>query len=173
MGVELRLVDCASHHRKATESSKSTLPAGQWVFHDVAIALMSGHFFCLSQTGPLSGTDRVKKGGSYMCHKVKEETLFLCFLCLIRSARSSSLNAAGQMWAHLLWSVESLCCEWEKKNTKFLVSRICFSLANTESRQQLRWHQDFWGEEGKRAVDLPSPQPISCRRAFWVSQHAQ
>lgn len=32
------------------------------------------------QTGPPSGTDKVKKGGSYMCHKVKRNTTsIVCF----------------------------------------------------------------------------------------------
>lgn len=45
----------------------------------------------LSQTGPPSGTDKVKKGGSYMCHKVKKTTTST-FSCLLYSRFNQNIK---------------------------------------------------------------------------------
>ena len=70
MGVDLRLVDCAPHGRAATQPGKNNVKSNflSFIVRSSVFALLSAALF---QTGPPSGTDRVKKGGSYMCHKVK------------------------------------------------------------------------------------------------------
>lgn len=68
--MDLRLVDGASHHRATEQPSKNrfTLRFLKSV-RFVSAAHPPLRFF---QKGPPSGNDKVKKGGSYMCHKVKK-----------------------------------------------------------------------------------------------------
>lgn len=71
---------CITPQRRNTTRYGRNIIEDLWLFQSVVRLKDHDCFFCLffvflfllshSQTGPPSGADKVKKGGSYMCHKV-------------------------------------------------------------------------------------------------------